>query len=183
MATTTEATTEGTAQEGAEGGHKGVFPPLDAKTFPSQIFWLVIFFAALYLLMSRLVLPRIAAILEARRSRIEGDLARASALREETEVALTSYQKSLADARNNASSIAQSTRDTVNTDIASRQHALDADLAAKAAEAEATIAKSKAAAMASVNDIASDTAADIVAALTGGKVSKTAISKALATAK
>jgi F-type H+-transporting ATPase subunit b len=187
MATTTEATTEGTAEgtahEGAEGGHKGVFPPLDTKTFPSQIFWLVVFFAALYLLMSKLVLPRIAAILEARRNRIDGDLARASALKEETEAALDSYQKSLIDARNNASTIAQSTRDTVNSDVAAKQHALDADLAAKAAEAEATIAKSKAKAMASVNDIAADTASDIIAALTGGKVTKTAISKALAAAK
>ena len=188
MATTTEAqvegaVAEGTAHEGAEGGHKGVFPPLDTKTFPSQIFWLVVFFAALYLLMSKLVLPRIAAILEARRTRIEGDLARASALKNETEAALHSYQKSLADARGNASSIAQSTRDTVNTDVAAKQHALDTELATKAHAAEAAIAKSKAKAMDSVSDIAADTAADIVAALIGGNVTKTAISKALAAAK
>jgi F-type H+-transporting ATPase subunit b len=186
MATTTEATTEGTAEgtahEGAEGGHKGVFPPLDTKTFPSQIFWLVVFFAALYLLMSKLVLPRIAAILEARRNRIEGDLARASALKEETEAALNSYQKSLADARGNASTIAQTTRETVNGDVAAKQHALDAELAAKAADAEAKIAKSKAKAMAAVNDIAADAATDIVTAFTGGKVTKASISKALAAA-
>ena len=183
MATTTEATTEGTASEGAEGGQKAVFPPLDTKTFPSQIFWLVIFFAALYLLMSKLVLPRIAGILEARRNRIEGDLARASALKDETEAALNAYQKSLSDARGNASGIAQSTRNTVNKDIADRQHALDTDLASKAADAETKIAKSKAKAMESVSDIAADAAIDIVAALTGSKVTKTAISKALAAAK
>lgn len=188
MATTTEApvegaAAEGTAHEGAEGGHKGVFPPLDTKTFPSQIFWLVIFFAALYLLMSKLVLPRIAAILEARRNRIEGDLSRASALKEETEAALNSYQKSLADARGNASTIAQTTRESVNSDVAAKQHALDAELSAKATDAEAKIAKSKAKAMDAVSDIAADTASDIVAALTGGKVTKTAISKALAAAK
>ena len=61
---------------------QGRFPPLDTKTFPSQIFWLVIFFALLYALMSKLVLPKIACILEARRNRIEGDLARASALKD-----------------------------------------------------------------------------------------------------
>lgn len=188
MATTTEAQVEGEApageaHEGAEGGHKGVFPPLDSKSFPSQIFWLVIFFAALYLLMSKLVLPRIAAILEARRNRIEGDLARASALKEETEAALNAYQKSLSDARANATGIAQSTRDTVNADIAAKQHALDSDLAAKAADAEAKIAKTKAKAMDSVNDIAAETATEIVAALTGGKVTKAAISKVLAGAK
>lgn len=191
MATTTEAPAEGaapaeaeghaagTAHEGAEGGHKGVFPPLDSKTFPSQIFWLVIFFALLYALMSKVVLPKIASILEARRNRIEGDLARAAALKEETEAALNSYQKALADARNNATDIATKTRETVNADIAKQQHALDADLAAKAADAEAKIAKSKAKAMDSVEEIAAETASEIVAALTGGKVAKTVLAKAL----
>lgn len=190
MATTTEAQTEGAApataeghatetHTGAEGGHKAVFPPLDAKTFPSQIFWLVIFFGALYLLMSRLVLPRIASILQTRKDRIEGDIARASALKEETEAALNSYNKALADARGNASDIAKSTRDTVNAEIADKQHKLDAELSAKAMAAEATITKSKAKAMESVSDIASETASEIVAALTGGKVTKAALAKAL----
>jgi F-type H+-transporting ATPase subunit b len=190
MATTTEAQVEGAApaeaeghatetHTGAEGGHKGVFPPLDAKTFPSQIFWLVIFFALLYALMSKLVLPRLASILETRRNRIEGDIARASALKDETEAALNSYNKALADARGNASDIAKTTRDTVNADVADKQHKLDAELSAKAVAAEAKIAKSKAKAMETVSDIASDAASEIVAALTGGKVTKAALAKAL----
>jgi F-type H+-transporting ATPase subunit b len=172
------ATTE-THTEAEGGAHKAAFPPLDTKTFPSQIFWLVIFFGALYLLMSRLVLPRIASILETRKNRIDGDIARASALKDETEAALNSYNKALADARGNASDIAKSTRDTVNADVASKQHKLDAELSAKAMAAEASIAKSKAKAMESVSSIASDTASEIVAALTGGKVTKAALAKAL----
>lgn len=174
MATTTETHTE------AEGGaHKAVFPPLDQSTFPSQIFWLVVFFGVLYLLMSRLVLPRIASILQTRKDRIDGDIARASALKDETEAALNSYNKALADARGNASDIAKSTRDKVNADIADKQHALDAELSEKAVAAEAKIAKAKAKAMEAVGGIASDTAAEIVAALTGGKVTKAALAKAM----
>jgi F-type H+-transporting ATPase subunit b len=190
MATTSDAqvqgqadtqAAEGHATEAHEGAHGGsaVFPPLDSSTFPSQIFWLVVFFALLYGLMSKLVLPRIGSILEARRNRIDGDLARAAALKEETEAALNSYQKALADARNNATDIATKTRESVNADIAKQQHDLDADLAAKAASAEAKIAKSKAKAMEQVNDIAADTAAEIVAALTGAKATKTALAKAM----
>jgi F-type H+-transporting ATPase subunit b len=183
MATTTEATGEGQAAEaleGAEGGHGGgVFPPLDQKTFPSQILWLVIFFALLYALMSKVVLPKIASILEARRNRIEGDLARAAALKEETEAALNSYNKALTDARNHATDIATKTRETVNADILAQQHALDATLAEKAAVAESQIAKAKAKAMDSVADIASETASEIVAALTGGRVTKAELAKAL----
>jgi F-type H+-transporting ATPase subunit b len=182
MATTNETQTEGEAtqsHEGADGGAKGVFPPLDSKTFPSQLFWLVVFFALLYALMSKLVLPKIAAILDARKNRIEGDLARASALKQETEAALASYQKALADARNNATDIATKARDAANADVAAKQAALDADLAAKASAAEAKIASAKAQAMKQVQSIAAETAYDIVGSLTGGKVTKTSIAAAL----
>ena len=186
MATTnTEVQVEGadgqaaTAHEGAEGGHKAVFPPLDSKTFPSQLFWLVVFFALLYALMSKVVLPKIASVLDARRNRIEGDLARASALKDETEAALKSYEKALSDARGNATDIAAKTRDAVNSDIAAKQAALDADLSAKASAADASIAKTKAKAMTQVKGIAAETASDIIATLTGGKVSKTAIARTL----
>ena len=182
MATSTTETTAGTEAhtEAAGGEHGGgVFPPLDQSTYPSQLFWLVIFFAALYFLMSRLVLPKIGGILETRKNRIEGDLARAAALKDETEKAIASYQKALADARGRATDIAKDTRDSVNADIAKKQAALDADLASKAADAEAKIAKSKAKAMESVDDIASETAAEIIAALTGGKATQADIAKAL----
>ena len=53
------------------------FPPFDKQNFPSQLFWLALTFIALYLLMSRIALPRISSILDARRQRIESDLAEA----------------------------------------------------------------------------------------------------------
>ena len=90
----TEATTHGTEAEG--GAHGGAFPPLDPQHFPSQLLWLAIAFGLLYLLMSRVALPRVGAMLEARRSRISGDLARAKALKEETEAVIADYEAKLA---------------------------------------------------------------------------------------
>lgn len=171
-------TTEGTeAHGGAHGG--GVFPPLDSKTFPSQLFWLAIFFAALYVLMSKFALPRLAAILGNRKARIDGDLARAQSLKNETEAAVKSYEKALADARARATDIARETRDAVNKDVDAESHKLDEALAKKITAAEATISASKAKAMAAVEDIAAESAIEIVATLGGGKVTKAAIAKAL----
>jgi F-type H+-transporting ATPase subunit b len=188
--TTTETTAEGatahtTATTGAEGGEHGggSFPPLDTSTFPSQLFWLIIFFAALYLLMSRFALPRLGRILANRKDRIDGDLARAHALKEETEAAVKSYEKALADARAKANDIARDTRDAVTKAVDAEQHKLDDALAAKIAEAEARIAKAKAKGMTAVAEIAAESAADIVAALGGGKVTKVAVAKALAAVK
>jgi F-type H+-transporting ATPase subunit b len=171
------ATTEGTEASGGE--HHGVFPPLDTKTFPSQLFWLVIFFAALYVLMSKLVLPRLASILSKRKSQIDSDLSRAQGLKDETEAAIKSYEKALADARSNAGDIARETRDAVTKQADAESHKLDAALAKKISDAEAKIAASKEKALAAVDDIAAESAVEIVAALGGGKVTKAAVTKAL----
>lgn len=172
--------TEGTA---AEGGHGGAFPPMDTTTFPSQIFWLVIFFGLLYLLMSRVALPRMSAILEKRAARIEGDLAKAHALKNETEAAVAAYEKALADARSKAQGIALETRTRMATEMDAERAAVEATLGAKVGEAEARIAKAKTKAMADVSEVAADAAAEIVAELTGTKVTKAAVSKAVADLK
>ncbi len=171
-------TTESTEHEGG-----GKFPPLDSSSFPSQLFWLVIFFAALYLLMSRFILPRLAAILGARKATIDGDLSRAQALKDETEAAIKNYEKALADARANANAIAQETRTKVTAEIDAEQASHDTTLGKKIKDAEAKIAKLKATAMASVEEIAGESAADIVAALTGAKTTKAAVAKAIAAVK
>ena len=173
----TGATTEST---GHEGGHKGAFPPMDATTFPSQIFWLVIFFALLYLLMSKVALPKMASVLAHRHKTIEGDLARASAMKNETEAAVQAYEKALADARAKANAIAAETRAKMNAEMDAERASLDKTLAAKTAEAEAKIATAKAQAMKDVGEVAAETAAEIVAALTGSQVSKAEAVKAIA---
>jgi F-type H+-transporting ATPase subunit b len=173
---TAAATTEHTEQAAEHGSSK--FPPLDQSTFPSQIFWLVIFFGLLYFLMSR-ILPRIGAILEGRKARIDGDLARAQALKEETEAAVKSYEKALADARSKAGDIARDTRTAVTRDIDARQADINATLSQKMLEAEARISARKASAMRSVNEIAAESAAEIVSALGGGNASRATIEKAL----
>ena len=173
------ATTETTETPGqAEGG---AFPPLDSSTFPSQLFWLVIFFALLYTLLSKLVLPRLAAIMAARKGQIDGDVARAQALKNETEAALKAYEKSLADARSNAGDIAKQTRDAAQKETDAQQAKLGAELSAKIKTAEDQIAKAKAKAMESVHDIAADSASEIVSQLTGAKTLKPAAAKAVAT--
>ncbi|MFN4142185.1 F0F1 ATP synthase subunit B [Aestuariivirga sp.] len=170
-------TTEGTAQE---GGHAGPFPPMDTSTYPSQLFWLVIFFGLLYLLMSRLALPKMAGVLEKRHRTIEGDLARAAALKDETEAAVQAYETALADARANAQAIAAENRAKMAGEMEAERAALDKTLSAKTADAEARIAVAKAQAMKDVGEVAAESAAEIVAELTGSTVSKAEAAKAIA---
>lgn len=158
----------GETQEGtAEAEAPTVFPPFNPETFASQLLWLAITFGFLYVLMSRVALPRIAGILDSRRTRIEGDLKEAERLRVETERASAAYEKALAEARANAHAIAEETRQGIRADIEGKRKTVETDLARKVAEAEAGIARTKGAALANVEDIAAETAAALVTQLTG----------------
>src|SRR3954451_2172587 len=133
---------------------KPQFPPFNKETFASQLLWFAIFFVVLYVIISKLAIPRIGGIVEARRSRVEGDLAEANRLKDQSDAALKAYEKSLADARGRAQALANETRDKLNTEADDRRKALENQLNAKLAEAEKTIAATKTAAMSNVRGIA-----------------------------
>jgi F-type H+-transporting ATPase subunit b len=159
-ATDAHGTTETHASTEA---HSEVFPPFDPASFGPQLLWLAITFAALYLVMSRVALPRIGSILETRRTRIEGDLKEAERLRQETEKAAAAYEAALAEARKNAHAIAEETRTSIKQDIDNRRSAVEADLSKRVSDAEARIKATKDAALANVGEIAAETAQALVA--------------------
>lgn len=170
---------EQNAHTETSGGHGGGFPPFQKDTFASQLFWLAITFVLLYVVMSRIALPRVGAIIEARRVRIDGDLAEANRLKGNAETAMTDYEKSLADARNRAQTIGAETRDRLNAEADKSRKVLEDALNAKLAEAEKTIAATKSQAMSSVRSIATDAAGAIITRLTGTTASESAVTQAV----
>jgi F-type H+-transporting ATPase subunit b len=163
----TNATYIETTGQAHPGEPRGAFPPFQKDTFASQIIWLAITFGLLYLLMSRLALPRIGSILEQRQGRIDGDLAEAQRLKDRSDEALAVYHKALADARNRAQTMANEERQREAAEAEARRKELDATLRARIAAAEAAIGERKTAAMASVGSIAAEAAAAIVERLIG----------------
>jgi F-type H+-transporting ATPase subunit b len=131
------------------------------------VLWLVIVFAALYWLMARVALPRIGAILEARRERIAADLAEAQRFKDQSEAAIAAYEKALADARARAQALAGEMREQEAAAAEARRNTLEAELNGKIADAEMAIAATRSAAMANVQAIATEAAAAIIERLTG----------------
>jgi F-type H+-transporting ATPase subunit b len=164
------------------GGGKPQFPPFDKQTFASQLVWFAIFFIVLYVLIGRFAIPRIGGIIEARRGRIEGDLAEANRLKEQSDQALKAYEKSLADARGRAQALANETRDKLGAEAEQRRKALEGQLNLKLAEAEKAIAVTKTAAMTNVRGIAVDIATAIVERLIGTAPAGPAVEAAVADA-
>ena len=176
----TEHTVAG--QEAAHGGaHETGFPPFDPSTFSSQIIWLVISFGVLYLLMSRMALPKIATVLEERHDRIADDLDQAEQFRSQTDEAITAYEKALAEARDEAHKIAQATRDELQAETDRQRQEVEGELAAKIADAESRIKATKEAAMGNVREVAADVAGAVVAQVLGENADTAAVERAVDT--
>ena len=129
--------------------------------------------------MARVGLPRVGAIIDARRARIDGDLSAAARLKADAETAMESYEKALADARGRAQTIAGETRHRLNAEADEARKALEATLNGKLAEAERAIADTKSRAMGNVKSIAADAASAIVSKLTGIAPAEHAVTEAV----
>lgn len=174
---------KGTGAHTEAGGHARVFPPFEKSTFASQLVSLVVVFVALYLIVSRLALPRVGKLLADREGTIKNDLAQAQKLKDESDAALAAYERELATARANAQAIGTETREKLAAGAQTERKKLETALATRLADAEKTIASTRQSAMSNVRSIAADAAASIVNRLTGlspdGKSLESAVNASL----
>ena len=153
-----------TETHGAEEAAAGL-PQLDFSTFPNQIFWLVVTLVVIYMILSRVALPRIAGVLSERQGTITNDIAAAEELKLKAEEAERAYDKALADARAEAQAIIAEAGAEMQTELEAASAKADAQIAERTAESEARIAEIRAGALDAVREVAKDAAAEIVSAL------------------
>ena len=158
-----------TAAEGAES--KGGLPQLNPQEMVPELVWLAIKFHALYFVLSRFTMPRIASVIDERMIRIERDIAEAERLNAETQNAIAEYEEKLASARGKASQLAKENRDAVAADLEAKRLAAEAEDHERMAAAEERISAMKAEAMAQVTVISTETAQELVKTLVGQDVS------------
>src|SRR3546814_19653334 len=118
-------------------------PQLETATFLPQLVWLLITFALLYVLMAKVALPRVAAVIDERKRRLDQDLAEAARLKRETEKAIAEYEQALATARTRAQAIAGEARTQITADSAAQRSRVEADIAQRPRAAEARIPAAK----------------------------------------
>src|SRR5215475_7429034 len=111
MAESHGGTENTSAHTETDGDHSSGFPPFESSTFASQLVSLVIAFVALYIIVSRIALPRVGAVIDARQNKIEGDLGEAQKLKDASEAALKAYESDLASARSKAQGISAANRE------------------------------------------------------------------------
>ncbi len=154
-------------------------PQLNPEFFGPQLVWLTITFAALYLVLARLVLPRIARVLEARQDRIADDLDQADKLRGDSETVLAEYEAALGEARDKAHALSAETHAKVAAEAERRKAELETRLAAQAQEANARIQDARDAALKNVREISVEAAKVTVEKLLRTTVSDEAVQTAV----
>ena len=163
----------------AENDGGGTLPQLDIATYPSQLFWLLITFVVLYILLSKIALPRVAEVIESRQERVDNDLTKARQLREESDAVRIAYEQSLAESRAEAQAKVTATQAEINE----RVSAAEAEAAAKAANdlraAEQRIASAAASALDNIRDVAIDVSGQAVSKLIGIDVDAGIVSQAV----
>ena len=153
------------AQAFAAGASEPGLPQLDPATWPSQLFWLVVLFGAGYLLMAKVVTPRIGAVLEKRHKTLDGDLEKARNSSADAAKIREDYESNLAKARNEAAKFAMQAAAEASKKAADADAKVANKLANKVAKAEAKLAEGKNSAMGNLNEVAAEAAVEAVAIL------------------
>jgi F-type H+-transporting ATPase subunit b len=144
-------------------------PQLDFSTplTIAQVVWGVLIFGGLYLLLSRWALPKATTVLEKRASTVAGDLDAARLAMAQADGAVAELTAATAKARAEAQAAVNQASEQAKQAAAAQAAELNAKLEARLTEAEAQIERARASAMASVHQVASDTAAAVLTRLTG----------------
>lgn len=169
------------AETATQADAGAAFPPFETWHMPSQLFWLAVLFIALYVALSRYILPRMSDTLTNRASQIASGLDEAARLNTQAIDAQKALELRLAQARANARDMAEKSRLASEAELASETARVDADLARKLETAEARISKLRTDAMSNVEQIAIE-AAEAMTARLGVKASRADLKKAVSAA-
>ena len=159
-------------------GNAPGMPQLDFSTFPNQILWLVVTLVVIYLILSRVALPRIGSVIAERAGTISNDIAAAETYKQQAAEAEAAYKRALEEARAAANKVIEEARADIQADLDAAIAKADAEIAARAAESEQKIAAIRESANAAVAEVAEEAAQQIVVAF-GVKAERAAVSSAV----
>ncbi|MDA7756099.1 F0F1 ATP synthase subunit B [Candidatus Pelagibacter sp.] len=160
----------------AFAAESGGMPQLNPEFWISQIFWLTITFGVLYVVLSKLILPRISANLEIRKLQIVENIEAAEKQREQSEQSIAEYEKIVQDSKNEAKNYFRQAREKLLKDINLKKNALDKELNLEIQKAESEIQELKNKAPEKINKIAAETSTDLIRQLIGVEVNNSSIS-------
>ena len=160
----------------AFAAESGGMPQLNPEFWISQIFWLTITFGILYVVLSKLILPKISANLELRKSQISDNIEAADKQREESETKLKEYDEAIFKSKTEAKNIFTQAREKALKDINAKKEVLDKQIDEEVKKVEEEINILRLEAPAKINKIAIETSSELIQKLIGAEVNNSSIS-------
>jgi len=154
----------------------GGMPQLNPEFWVSQIFWLILTFGILYVVLSKLILPKISNNLESRKSQILENIEAAEKQREDSETKLEEYEKIISKSKLEAKNIFSQSREKVLKDISAKREVLDKQIDEEISKAELEISNLRESAPDKINMIAIETSSELIQKLIGAEVNNSSIS-------
>ena len=154
----------------------GGMPQLNPEFWVSQIFWLTITFGLLYIFLSKLILPKISANLEFRKSQISDNIEAADRQREESEMKLKEYEEIISKSRIEAKNNLNQVREKILKDINIKNDVLEKQINDEIKKAEEEINQLRKEAPSKINKIAIETASELTQKLIGTEINNSSIS-------
>tara|TARA_B100001287_G_scaffold120450_1_gene101497 strand:- start:659 stop:1168 length:510 start_codon:yes stop_codon:yes gene_type:complete len=151
-------------------------PQLNPEFWISQIFWLTLTFGILYVVLSKLILPKISANLELRKSQIQENIEAAEKQREDSESKLKEYEEIILKSKSDAKNIFKETREKALKDINLKRETLEKQIDEEIKKAEEEIKELKKTAPEKINKIAIETSSEILKNLIGTEINNSSIS-------
>lgn len=153
-----------------------------ATVLVPQLFWLAVIFAVLYFGVIRLTLPKLGRVMESREAKVTGDLDSAANAKAEADAMAERYQGEIAAAQEKARAAVSAAKAKGAASLEKKLAAANARLDEKLASAEAELDAARAKALSEIETVAAEAAADIVARLTGARLTPGEAQKAAADA-
>ena len=160
----------------AQSGESGGMPQLNPEFWVSQIFWLVLTFGLLYIILSKLILPKISYNLESRKSQILENIETAEKQREESEKKVKEFEKIILDSKIEAKNYFNEARQKILEDITIKKNSLDKDIDDEISAAEQEIKNLKTASSEKIKNIAIETSSELIKQLIGEEANNSSIS-------
>ena len=151
-------------------------PQLNPEFWISQIFWLTLVFGSLYLLLAKLILPKISNNLESRKSQISENIEDAEKKRQQSDQKLKDYEKIISEAKIEAKNIYNQAREKILKDINIKKESLEKEIDEEINKAEEEILDLKKKSPSKINKIAIETSTDLIKKFIGAEVNSSNIS-------
>lgn len=143
-----------------------------AETFTSQIFWLLVFFGITFFVVGRGMVPRVMDTMDKRSKQIADDISAAQAARDQADQEEEAWRTRENENRARAQALISEAKAEAAAKSEKKIAAAQKRLDKKLEEADQELAAARAEAMGEIEAVATDAAQEIVARLSGIKVTK-----------